>query len=85
MQVRMIEKCVLFYAAITLGTAILLGAQSVTQLEVLYSVFVIEFLVLLELLTSFKRSLARRMNVVGFGLFLGFIYVVILRVIDILR
>jgi len=52
---------------------------------VLYSVFVIEFLVLLELLTSFKRSLARRMNVVGFGLFLGFIYVVILRVIDILR
>jgi Ca2+/Na+ antiporter len=81
----MIEKCVLLYAAITLGTAILLGVLNVTQLEVLYSVFVIEFLVLLELLTSFKRSLARRMNVVAFGLFLGFIYIVIMRVIEILR
>jgi len=81
----MIEKCVLFYAAIILGTAILLGVLSVTQLEVLYSVFVLEFLVLLELLTSFKRSLAKRMNVVAFGLFLGFTYVVILRVIEILR
>ena len=85
MQVLMIEKCVLFYAAITFGTAILLGALSVTELEVLYSVFVMEFLVLLELLTSFRRTLARRMNALAFGLFLGFIYVVILRVIEILR
>jgi len=83
--VRAIERCVLIYATITLGTAILLGALSVTQLEVFYLVFVIEFLVLLELLTSLKRSLARRMGVVAFGLFLGFIYVVTLRVIDILR
>ena len=81
----MIEKCVLFYAGITLGTAILLGALSVTQLEILYLVFVIEFLVLLELLTPFRRSLARRMNAVAFGLFLGFIYIVIMRVIEILR
>jgi len=80
-----IERCVLVYGAVTLGTAILLGALSVTQLEVFYSVFVIEFLVLLELLTSFRRSLARRMNAVAFGLFLGFIYVVFLRVIEILR
>ena len=82
---RATERCVLIYAAVTFGTAILLGALSVTQLEVFYSVFVIEFLVLLELLTSFRRSLARRMNAVAFGLFLGFIYVVFLRVIEILR
>ena len=82
---RAIERCVLIYAAVALGTAILFGALSVTGLEVLYLVFVIEFLVLLELLISFKRSLARRMNAVAFGLFLGFIYVVILRVIEILR
>ena len=82
---RMIEKCILFYAAITFGTVVLLGALSITQLEILYSVFVIEFLVLLQLLTSFKRSLARRMNAVAFGLFMGFIYVVALRVMEILR
>lgn len=82
---RAIERCVLIYAAISLGTAILLGVLSVTQLEVFYLAFVIEFLVLLELLTSFRRSLARRMNAVAFGLFLGFIYIVILRVIEILR
>jgi len=81
----MIERCVLLYAAIMFGTAIVLGVLSVTQLEVVYSVFVLEFLVLLELLTSFKRSLGKRMNVVAFGLFLGFIYVVVLRVIEILR
>ena len=73
------------YAAITFGTVVLLGALSITQLEILYSVFVIEFLVLLQLLTSFKRSLARRMNAVAFGLFMGFIYVVALRVMEILR
>jgi len=83
--VRAIERCVLIYATITLVTAILLGALSITQLEVFYLVFVIEFLVLLELLTPFRRSLAKRMNAVACGLFLGFIYVVVLRVIEILR
>jgi len=83
--VQATERCILIYAAITLGTAIFLAALSVTQLEVFYLVFVIEFLVLLELLTSFKRSLARRMNAVAFGLFVGFIYVVALKVIEILR
>jgi len=81
----MIERYVLFYAAMTLGTGILLGGLGIRQLEVFYLVFVIEFFVLLELSTPFKRSLARRMSAVAFGLFLGFIYVVVLRVIEILR
>jgi len=83
--VRAIERCILAYAAVTLGTAILLEALSVAQLEVFYLVFIIEFLVLLEFLTSFRRTLAKKMNAVAFGLFLGFIYVVILRVMEILR
>ena len=82
---RVIERCVLLCAAVTFGTAILLGVLSVTQLEVFYLVFVVEFLVLLELLTPFRRSLARRMDAVAFGLFVGFIYIVALRVIEILR
>ena len=85
MQVRMIERCVLLYATVTLGSAILLGVLGVTQLEIFYLIFVIEFLVLLELLTPFKRSLARRMSALAFGLFVGFVYMVALRVIEILR
>jgi len=83
--VRATERCVLIYAAVTLGTSILLGALSVTQLEVFYLIFVIEFLVLLELMTSLRRTLAKRLNAVAFGLFLGFVYVVFLRVVEILR
>ena len=82
---RAIERCVLIYATIAFGTAILLGVLSVTQLEVFYLVFVIEFLVLLELLTPFRRSPARRMDAVAFGLFVGFVYIVALRVAEILR
>ena len=85
MQVRMIERCVLLYATVTLGSAILLGVLGVTQLEIFYLIFVIEFLVLLELLTPFKRSLARMMSALAFGLFMGFVYIVALRVIEILR
>jgi len=81
----MIERCFLLYAAMTLGTSILLGAIGVTQLEVFYSIFTIEFLTLLELLTSFRRSLAARMNAIALGFFVGFIYIVALRVIEIVR
>ncbi len=81
----MIEKFVLLYAALILGTANLVAALGATQLEVYYSIFVIELLVLLELLTPFKKSLAKKMNPIAFGVFVGFIYIVAIRIIEILR
>lgn len=82
---RMIERHIFFYAVLTQASAIILAAIGVTQLEVFYSIFTIEFLVLLELLTPFKRSLAGRMGNVAVSLFAGFVYIVALRVISILK
>jgi len=83
--VRKIEKCVLSCATVTMGTTILLVTLGVKQLEAFYLIFIIEFLIILELLTPFKKIRGRKMNAIVIGLFCGFVYVVILRVIEILR
>ena len=81
---KYVERYILFY-----GTAILLSGlglmyMGVQQIEIYYSVYLIEFLVATELASSFRRSLGRDLRPIIIVFFAGFVYILAERVLQIL-
>jgi hypothetical protein len=83
MMVR--DRFITAYAVSVFAAAFFLSLLGVQALEIYYSLFLIEFLVLLELMGPFKRSLTTRMQPLVFAFLLGFGYIVAQRVLEILR
>lgn len=81
---RLIEKYILFYAATILLSGLLLMTIGVQQIEVYYAVYLIEFLVAIELTASVRRSLARHLRPIILVFLLGFLYTVAQRILQIL-
>lgn len=81
---RLVERYILFYAVVILLSGLVLMAIGVEQIEVYYAVYLIEFLVAVELAASFRRSLERRLRPIILVFLLGFIYTVTQRIIQIL-
>ncbi len=83
-QLLMNNRFILSYSVAVFGTGILLGALNVQLLEVYYSLYLVEFLVLIELMASVKSSLTIRVQPLAIAFFLGFMYIVAQRILLIL-
>ena len=81
---RLAEKYVFFYAVAILLSGLLLMAIGVQQIEVYYAVYLIEFLVAVELVASFRRSFERNLRPIVLVFLLGFLYTVAQRILEIL-
>ncbi len=77
-------RFILSYAVAVIVTATLLGGLNVQILEIYYSLYLIEFLVLVELIAPIKSSLTRRAGPVVIAFFIGFMFIVAQRVLLIL-
>ena len=76
------QRFILTYTVMVFGTAGIMSVLKVQQLEVYYSLYVIEFLVLLELFGTYKKIFSREWRPVAIALFLGFVYVIGWKVIQ---
>jgi hypothetical protein len=56
----------------------------VREIEIYYAVYLIEFLVALELVASFRRSLGRNLRPIIIVFLFGFAYIVVQRILQIL-
>ena len=81
---RLLEQYVVFYGIAILLSALVLMVAGVGRIEVYYAVYLIEFLVTMELVGSFRRSLERNLRPVVVMFLLGFIYVLAQRILQIL-
>jgi hypothetical protein len=81
---RLVERYVAFYGVAILVSGLLLMAIGVQGMEVYYAVYLIEFLVAMELVVSFRRSLGRRLGPIILVFLLGFAYIVVQRILQIL-
>ena len=54
------------------------------EMAIYYAVYVIEFLVAVELIASSKRSLERQLRPIALALVVGFIYIALQRILQIL-
>jgi hypothetical protein len=59
-------------------------AIGVQQTEIYYAVYLVEFLIALELVASFRRSLEKQLRPIILVFLLGFAYVVVQRILEIL-
>jgi len=82
--VRLVEEFIALYGIAILVSALLLVAAGVQQIEVYYAVYLIEYLVAVEVVGSFRRSLERNLRPVIVMFVLGFVYVVAQRILQIL-
>jgi hypothetical protein len=78
------ERFVLAYAAIVFVTAILVSASQLDRLDIHFSIYAIEFLLLVEFLAYNKRSFSRTLRPVTIALLIGFFYIVAQRVIEVI-
>ena len=77
------ERFVLTYAATIFVIAVLLSALQLHGLDVQFSAYAIEFLLLTEFL-AFQRSFSRILMPVAIALLMGFFYIIAQRVIQII-
>jgi hypothetical protein len=80
----LVERYIAFYAVAILLSGLFLTIIGVQQLEFYYAVYLIEFLVAMELVTPYRRSLERNLRPVIAVFLLGFIYVVAQQILQIL-
>ena len=78
------DRFIITYATAIFATAFIISLLGDQALEVYYSLYLIEFLVLLELIGPFKRSLTTAMQPLVFAFLFGFGYIVVQQVIEIL-
>jgi hypothetical protein len=81
---RLVDQYIAFYGVAILVSGLLLMAIGVQEIEVYYAVYLIEFLVAMELVVSFRRSLGRSLGPIVLVFLLGFAYIVVQRVLQIL-
>ena len=83
-QLLVNNRFILSYAVAVLATATILGALNVQVLEIYYSLYLVEFLALIELMASVKSSLTTRAQPLIIAFFLGFMFIVAQRILIIL-
>jgi hypothetical protein len=81
---RLVERYVTFYGIAILVSGLVLMAIGVRGMEIYYAVYLIEFLVAMELVVSFRRSLGKSLRPIVVVFLLGFAYIVVQRVLQIL-
>jgi uncharacterized membrane protein len=81
---RLVERYVLSYALAIVVSGLLLMGMGIREIEIYYAVYLIEFLVSLELVASFRRSLGRNLRPIIIVFLFGFAYTVAQRVLQIL-
>lgn len=74
----------MFYAVAILLSGLVLMAVGVQETEIYYAVYLIEFLVAVELVASFRHSLEKQLRPIMLVFLLGFGYVVLQRILQIL-
>jgi hypothetical protein len=83
-KTRLAEKYVYAYASVILLSGLMLLGIGVQQIEIYYAVYLIEFLVATELVSSFRESMERNLRPLILVFLAGFLYTVIERIIQIL-
>ncbi len=81
---RLVERYVLSYALTIVVSGLLLMVMGIREIEIYYAVYLIEFLVSLELVGSFRRSLGRDLRPIVMVFLLGFAYTLAQRILQIL-
>ena len=81
---RLVERYVLSYALAIVVSGLLLMGMGIREIEIYYAVYLIEFLVSLELVASFRRSLGRNLRPIIIVFLFGFAYTVAQRILQIL-
>jgi len=81
---RLAEKFIFLYSLAILLSGLLLIGIGVEQIEVFYAVYLIEFLIAMELVASFRKSLERNLRPFIFVFLAGFLYTVVERILQIL-
>ena len=81
---RLVDRYVLSYALVIILSGLSLMVVGVREIEIYYAVYLIEFLVALELVASFRRSLRRNLRPIIIVFLFGFAYTVAQRIIQIL-
>jgi hypothetical protein len=81
---RLVERYVLSYALAIVVSGLLLMVVGVGEIEIYYAVYLIEFLISLELVASFRRSLGRDLRPIIMVFLLGFAYTIAQRILQIL-
>jgi hypothetical protein len=83
--IRLAEQYVFFYGLAILLSGLVLMGIGVQQIEIYYAIYLIEFLVATELVASLRKSLDKNIRPFIIIFLAGFLYIVIERVIQILR
>jgi hypothetical protein len=81
---RLFEKYTLFYAIAIILSGLALMAVGVQETEVYYAIYLIEFLIAVELAAPFRRSLEKQLRPIIAVFVLGFGYILLQRIIQIL-
>jgi len=81
---RLVERYVLSYALAIVVSGLLLMVMGIREIEIYYAVYLIEFLVSLELVGSFRRSFGRDLRPIVMVFLFGFAYTVAQRILQIL-
>jgi len=74
----------MFYAVAILLSGLVLMALGVQEIEIYYAVYLIEFLVAVELVAPFRHSLEKQLRPIILVFLFGFGYIVLVRVLQIL-
>lgn len=81
---KIYNSYILIIAILLLLTTVILVALGQNSLDVYYSIYVIEALIITELYVYFNARARRGLNFISAVLFAGFLFIVSLRVITIL-
>ena len=81
---RLVDRYVLSYALVIILSGLSLMVVGVREIEIYYAVYLIEFLVALELVASFRRSLGRNLRPIIIVFLFGFAYTVAQRILQVL-
>ena len=81
---KIYNSYILVVASLLLATTVILAAYGVTSLDVYYTLYVIEALIVTELYVYFNSRARRGLTVVSTVLFAGFLVVVLSAVLNIL-
>lgn len=84
MSTRLAEKFIFLYSLAILLSGLLLIGIGVEQIEVFYAVYLIEFLIAMEFVASFRKSLERNLRPFIIVFLAGFLYTVVERILQIL-
>ena len=81
---RIYNRYILWLTALFMLTTVILSAYGQKRLDIYFSVYLIEYLVLTLLYVYFNPRARRVLNAVGYVLFLGFMSIVVTKVLEIL-